>query len=89
MSQINESLVKNLVSVFAGVALANKLGKKFTGAGKPSAKSAQKIIDKDPELKRIVNKIKKDADDLEKGISDRVSKLSPENQAKFNKLFGK
>ena len=59
MSQINESLVKNLVSVFAGVALANKLGKKFTGAGKPSAKSAQKIIDKDPELKRIVNPLRR------------------------------
>ena len=89
MSQINESLVKNLVSVFAGVALSNKLGKRFSGAGKVSAKSAQKIIDKDPELKKIQVKMQKDAESMEKRIKDRVSKLSPESQAKFNKLFGK
>tara|TARA_A100001011_G_scaffold382673_1_gene452795 strand:+ start:51 stop:320 length:270 start_codon:yes stop_codon:yes gene_type:complete len=89
MSQINESLVKNLVSVFAGVALANKLGKRFSGAGKPSAKSAEKLINKDPELKKLVNKLQQDAESLEKEVAAKVKKLSPESQAKFNKIFGK
>ena len=33
--------------------------------------------------------MQKDAESMEKRIKDRVSKLSPESQAKFNKLFGK
>ena len=89
MSQINESLVKNLVSVFAGVALANKLGKKFADSGKPSEKTVKKIIDKDPKLKKAVAKLQKDADELDVIIKSKLDKLPPEDVKRFNKLFGK
>ena len=43
MSKINESALTNLVSVLAGAAIGDYLGKRFTSKGKPSDKSAKKI----------------------------------------------
>tara|TARA_A100001011_G_scaffold232858_1_gene240873 strand:+ start:211 stop:486 length:276 start_codon:yes stop_codon:yes gene_type:complete len=86
MSKINESALSNLVSVLAGAAIGDYLGKRFTSKGKPSEKAAKKILDDNPELAKAAKEMEDKAKDLEKRVKKVVSRLSPEQKARFDKI---
>lgn len=86
MSKINESALTNLVSVLAGAAIGDYLGKRFTSKGKPSEKAAKKILAKNPELKKAADEMKKDAQDLQKKVEKVLNAMSPEEKKRFDKI---
>ena len=88
MSNINESLLSNLLSVVTGVALAKKMIKVKSQNPTTSVKAVQKLIDKNPKIKKDVADLKKKSDELEKSLKKQIDGLSPEAQAKMKKLFG-
>ena len=85
--------MRNLLAVLFGWGVGKKIQKHLEekegkkGFSDVTERQAKKIIDNDPELKKQLEKQKKDAEKMDVRIKKTYSKLSPESKAHFKKLF--